>query len=294
MSFSSLNKRTGSCRFTQLFFLLLMTATAFSQVGTGIIRGVVTDASGARLGNAEVTVTNTQTGLTEKEITDSAGVYNVPSISIGTYKVQVQNQGFKTAQVNDVVLSVGETKEVNISLVIGQISQEVSVEAQAAQVDTDTSMVAGRINQTQMRDLRSTDATSSSSSSSRPASYPSLMPHPPPTSGARRSTPSPVRVLSARKSRSSGQSIQDFWDRGSGAAVLGTSLGVDAIAEFQTYTSTASSQFGGANGGVNAVTRSGTNKIHGSEYYFARNDVFDAPPRFVPTTGKTTLQSATS
>ncbi len=68
-----------------------------------------------------------------------------------------------------------------------------------------------------------------------------------------------------------GQDIQDFWDRGTGAAVLGTSLGVDSIAEFQTYTSAASAQFGGANGGVNAVTRSGTNSFHGSAYEFARD-----------------------
>jgi hypothetical protein len=286
MSFSSFNKRTGSCRFTQLFFLLLMTATAFSQVGTGIIRGVVTDVSGARIGNAEVTVTNTQTGVTEKQITDSAGVYNVPSISIGTYKVQVQNQGFKTAYVNDVVLSVGETKEVNVSLIVGQISQEVSVEAQVAQVDTDTSMVAGRINQTQMRDL----PLNGRNFEQLIVLTPGVVPVTNAASAAYIGRSQVYSFTGARpvgqEEQIDGQSIQDFWDRGSGAAVLGTSLGVDAIAEFQTYTSTASSQFGGANGGVNAVTRSGTNKIHGSEYYFARNDVFDAPPRFVPTTGK--------
>src|SRR5262249_7203070 len=72
----------------------------------------------------------------------------------------------------------------------------------------------------------------------------------------------------------------------SGAAVLGTSLGVDGIAEFRTYTSTASAQFGGANGGVNAVTRSGANVIHGSGYYFVRDEIFDAYPYFRPTTGK--------
>src|SRR5207248_9763088 len=61
-----------------------------------------------------------------------------------------------------------------------------------------------------------------------------------------------------------------------GAGVLGTTLGVEAIAEFQTLTSTYSAQFGGGGGVINAVTRSGTNSVHGSAFEFARNSRFDA------------------
>ena len=73
-----------------------------------------------------------------------------------------------------------------------------------------------------------------------------------------------------------GENLQDWWQRGSGANVSGTSLGIDAIAEFQTLTDTYGAQYGGNGSVVNAVSKSGTNEFHGSAFDFIRNSDMDA------------------
>lgn len=266
--------------------LLLMAASVLAQVGAGMIHGVVTDPTGAVVANGKVTVKNIQTGAALDVVTDSQGRYAAPNIPIGTYLVLVQAPGFKSAQVDNLSLAVGETKEINIPLVIGEASEQVTVQELGGQVETGTSMVAGLINQTQMQKL----PLNGRNFEQLIVLTPGVVPVTNAASSAYIGRSQVYSFAGARpvgqEEQIDGQSIQDFWDRGSGAAVLGTSLGVDAIAEFQTYTSTASSQFGGANGGVNAATRSGTNSWHGSGYEFARNAVFDAAPYFVPSTGK--------
>lgn len=271
-------------------FLVLSAAVAFAQLGTGTIRGSVTDPQGGVVPNAQVTVKNTQTGVATNLKTDSQGLYVAPSLPIGQYQVEVQVQGFETALRQNISLAVGEVLDVNIPLVVGQMKQEVVVQEQAAQVDTASSTVSGLINQSQMRDLPLNGRNFEQLIVLTPGVVPV-------TNAAASAYIGRSQVYSfagarpvGQEEQLDGQDIQDFWDRGTGAAVLGTSLGVDSIAEFQTYTSTASAQFGGANGGVNAVTRSGTNSFHGSGYEFARNAVFDANPYFVPSTGKPEFQ----
>ncbi|HEV2387222.1 MAG TPA: TonB-dependent receptor [Candidatus Acidoferrales bacterium] len=269
------------------FALFLLAAfPARAQLGTGSIRGLVTDPSGAAIPGARVIATNLATSISIDLTTDSTGRYSAPSLPIGQYDVRVEMQGFKTAERQNITLSVGQIQEVDITLAVGQVSQQVTVSASVAQVNTTTATVSGLINQTQMREL----PLNGRNFEQLIALTPGVVPV---TNAATGAYIGRSQVYSFAGSRPvgqeemiDGQDIQDFWDRGSGAAVLGTSLGVDSIAEFQTYTSTASAQFGGANGGVNAVTRSGANNWHGSAYEFARNTVFDASPFFLPSTGK--------
>src|SRR5579864_907429 len=136
-----------------LIALVLDSALAWTQVGTGSIRGTVNDPSGAVVAGAAVTLKNVQTGIAVKLTTDADGRYVAPSLPIGQYQVQVQAQGFETALRENIALAVGEQREVNVPLVVGQMTQEVAVQEQVAQVDTASSMVTGLINQSQMRDL---------------------------------------------------------------------------------------------------------------------------------------------
>ena len=274
-----------------LFFLLLLlnSLPAFGQLGTASIRGLVTDPGGAVVPNAQFSIVSTQTGAVTDLVTDGDGRFVAPSLSVGQYQVRVQKQGFETALRANVVLTVGEQREVNVALTVGQMKQEVVVQEQAAQLETATSTVAGTITPTQMRDL----PLNGRNFEQLIVLTPGVVPVTNAASSAYIGRSQVYSFAGARpvgqEERLDGQDIQDFWDRGTGAAVLGTALGVDSIAEFQTYTSTASAQFGGANGGVNAVTRSGGNTFHGSAYEFARNQVFDANPYFVPSTGKPDL-----
>ena len=266
--------------------LLVFAAAALAQLGTATIRGAVTDPNGAFVPSARVVIKNLHTGITTDLVTDGSGRFVAPSLPIATYQLQVQAQGFDTVVRENIVLEVGEEREVNVSLEVGQMKQEIVVEEQASQVDSATSTVSGLISPTQLREVPLNGRNFEQLITLTPGVVPV-------TNAASSAYIGRSQVYSFAGSRPvgqeeqiDGQDIQDFWDRGSGAAVLGTSLGVDSIAEFQTYTSTASAQFGGANGGVNAVTRSGGNSFHGSLYEFARNQVFDADPYFVPSTGK--------
>jgi hypothetical protein len=74
--------------------------------------------------------------------------------------------------------------------------------------------------------------------------------------------------------------VQNYWNRGSGSGQLGTTLGVEAIAEYQVLTNTYSAQFGGNGVAINAITKSGTNQWHGSLFEYYRNDRFDASNYF--------------
>ena len=275
------------CRILRVLQTAALTAACgWAQVGTGSIRGAITDPSSAVVPTAHISVKNVQTGITVNLLTDSDGRYVVPGLPIGGYEIQVQAEGFGTAVRQNIVLTVGEEREVNVTLAVGQTSQQIAVQEDAAQLDTATSTVAGLISQTQMRDL----PLNGRNFEQLIVLTPGVVPVTNAASSAYIGRSQVYSFAGARpvgqEEQIDGQTVQDFWDRGAGAAVLGTSLGVDSIAEFQTYTSTASAQFGGANGGINAVTRAGANDLHGSAYYFARNAVFDANPYFVPSTGK--------
>jgi hypothetical protein len=258
----------------------------WAQIGTGSIRGAVTDPSGAVVAGATVTLTNTGTGGANKLTTDTDGRYVAPGLAVGRYTIQAQAEGFETAVVENINLAVGDQREANITLAVGQMTQSVAVQDQAAQVDSASSTVSGLIGQEQMREL----PLNGRNFEQLIVLTPGVVPVTNAASSAYIGRSQVYSFAGARpvgqEEQIDGQDIQNFWDRGSGAAVLGTSLGVDSIAEFRTYTSTASAQFGGANGGVNAVTHSGTNALHGTAYYFVRRDVFDANPYFVPATGK--------
>src|ERR1700693_5011117 len=126
--------------------LLLTAACGFGQVGTGSIRGAITDPSGAVVPSAHVSVKNVQTGVAINLVTDTDGRYVAPTLPIGSYEIQVQAQGFETAVGQNIVLAVGAQRDVNIALAVGQMSQQVAVHESAAAVDTSDSTVSGLIN----------------------------------------------------------------------------------------------------------------------------------------------------
>src|SRR5262249_38802783 len=100
----------------------------WAQVGAGSVRGAVTDPSGAVISGANITVTNAGTGATLKLVTDSDGRYAAPGLAVGRYSIQAQAQGFETAVLENIQLAVGEQREANITLAVGQMTQSVAVQ----------------------------------------------------------------------------------------------------------------------------------------------------------------------
>jgi hypothetical protein len=251
-----------------------------AQTTTATILGTVTDQSNAAVPGAKVQVTNTGTSATQTSTTDGEGRFRVPALPIGNYEVTVESTGFQTQVRKGVVLTVGREAVVDFTLSVGQVAQTVTVEAAVAQVDTTSAAVGNLVEPTQMRELPLNGR-----------SFEQLILLSPGVTVHQAIGYQPVNgtgnAYSVSGSRTRGQweildgnDVMNFQGRGSGSGVLGTQLGVDAIAEFQVLTNTYSAQFGGNGAVVNMVTRSGTNTLHGSGYEFARNQVFDARKYF--------------
>ena len=256
--------------------ILLGTGYLRAQGATAAISGTVMDPTGAAIPGASITIKNVQTALTRNIISDDQGRYVAPELQIGDYEVQGSLPGFQTVVRRGIQLTVGSRPVVDLQLPIGQPSETISVTGELSQVETTSSSVSTLVNQTQMRELPlngrnfeqlvllapgaiSYPAGGSSALVGRAATYS--------ISGSR---PEGYAILL------DGENIQNWWQRGTGAAVTGTSLGIEAIAEFQTLTNTYSAEFSGNGAAVNSVTRTGTNVFHGSVYEFLRNNALDA------------------
>ncbi len=271
-----------ACTLLVLFmFLSAGTVRLSAQVATATILGNVTDTSGAAIPEANVQVRNVGTGLIQTTTTDSQGRFHVPDLGIGDYEVQAGKTGFSTVVHKGITLTVGAQSVVDFSLPVGQQTQTVTVEGQVSQVETTNASLSSLINTQQMEELplngRSfenliflapgvQEVTTEFGNARQGRSYA------PSAAGAR---PEGYEILL------DDESILNFFKRGMGT-ITGSSLGMEAMAEFQTLTNTYGAQFGGNGAVVNAVSKSGTNAIHGSAYMFLRNSAMDARSFFDP------------
>src|SRR5579884_2699761 len=121
-----------------LAFVCLAALPALAQKITGAISGTVTDATGAAVPNATVTVTNTATNKVYTVTTDSQGGYTIPELPESSYTVDVKAPNFKESVTKNVVVHVATTTSVNPTLELGSVSESVTVQANAIQVQTDS------------------------------------------------------------------------------------------------------------------------------------------------------------
>src|SRR5581483_5570797 len=225
-----------------------------AQGTTATILGTVTDASGAAISDAAIQVKNLDTGLTQTTASDAQGRFRVPNLGVGNYEVQATKTGFSTVVRKGITLTVGSDSVIDFSLAIGQQQQTVTVDAQVTEVETTSATVATLIDQKQIRELPLNGRNFEQLILLAPGVQTV-------NTGNQNSFYGAANSYSVAGSRPEGQAlllddtnIQTFWNHGSGAGILGTSLGVDAIAEFQTLTNTYSAQFGGNGAVVNAVS----------------------------------------
>ena len=268
--------------------LLLSVLQSQGQAQTATISGTTTDSSGAVLAGAKVDATNTGTNITQSTVTDAQGRYTIPQLQVGSYSVQASMSGFKTVVHGGITLSINATLVVDFALPVGQVNQTVNVEGEASQVETQTSEVSTLISPTQMRDLPLNGRN-----------FEQLITLAPGVSTVAAGLNAVTGRLygmqdnySVAGSRPTGQNfllddtdIRDFWEHGTGSGYAATSLGVEAIGEFQVLTNTYTAQFAGNGAVINATSRSGTNDFHGGAYEFFRNNVLDARDILDPASG---------
>ncbi len=252
-----------------------------AQGTTATILGTVTDSSGAAVPGAAIQVRNVGTAITQSVASDEQGRFRVPDLSLGDYEVQAAKMGFQTVVHKGITLTVGSQSVIDFSLPVGQAQQTVTVEGQVTQVDTTNAAVGALVDQRQMRELPLNGRNFEQLIQLAPGMQ--LV-----TSVAPNARQGAAKSFSAAGARPEQQAVllddenmENFYKRGFGT-VTGSSLGVEAIAEFQTLTNTYGAQFGGNGVVINSVSKSGTNAFHGSAYDFLRNSALDARNFFDP------------
>jgi len=262
----------------------LAAVPASAQAVRATVLGTVTDRTGAVLPGATVTITNTDTRVVQTTVSDSQGHYTLTNLLPAPYDIEATLSGFQTVVRSGVRLVVGSESVVDFTLGPSAVQETITVTADAPVVETVSVALGTVIEQKQMAELPLIDR----SYSKLIALAPGANEVPATTAGG------PFGQFFGRQpqytvsgARPEGQvflldntNVQNYWNRGSGSGQLGTTLGVEAIAEYQVLTNTYSAQFGGNGVAINAITKSGTNQWHGSLFEFFRNDKLDASNYF--------------
>ncbi len=249
-------------------------ALALAQGTTGSILGVVYDQSQAVLPGVSITATHQGTGQQRQGLTDDQGRYVMAQLKVGTYTVQAELPGFQTT-IRELTLTLQSDAVIDFTLTVGAAGTEIVVTSAAPLVETTSSSLKGLVDTQQIKDLplngRSfTDLVGLQTGVS--INYNQL--------GIDNAKTAKFNLNGTRSTMSTfqldGTDLKNAWGMTPGSTA-GTLLGVDTIQEFSVITAVASAEHGGFAGGViNAVTRSGSNELHGTVFYFHRNDNLDA------------------
>lgn len=266
------------CRSWVAGVAFLSVVTTYGQVPTGSISGTVTDSSGALVANATVTITNKATGIARPVQANTEGLYSAPSLPPGDYEVKAEMAGFKTT-VRSANVIAGTNTTVDMALTVGEAREVVEVEAATAQINYDSNTVQGVIPRSTIQDLPLNGRSSLQLASLEPGVTVS------PGSTAQFNAMFNVSILGANGGATAGSGIGPRITM-DGATINdemegGTSMNFsqDVVQEFQIQSVTFDPSMGIATeGGINIVTRSGSNDLHGSGYFFYRDENMAAYP----------------
>jgi hypothetical protein len=270
-----------------LAFVLLSASQARAQVSAAI-SGRVTDPAGATVSDAAVTAKNVETGETRSTITDAVGHYWVPSLAVGEYELHFTKAGFQEYAQGGIHLVVGQEASVDVALRLGQVTEQVKVNADAPIISVTAADISGVVDEQQVKDLPLNGR-----------SYDQLMTLNPgvviftseKTGGIGVSNSTAANMFSVSGNRPQQNMFLLNGIEYTGAAennmqpggVSGQMLGVDAIREFNMLSDTYGAEYGKHPGAqVTIVTQSGTNQWHGSIFEYLRNNALDEPNFFDP------------
>lgn len=244
--------------------LALGAGLCFGQAG---LVGVVRDPSGAAVPEATVTAINIQTGLRQSRQTNVEGMYSLPSLPVGQYRLEVEKTGFQRYVREGITLAVNDILNIDVPLKLGATTEEVTVTAAAPLLETQVGTIRGLVDQqrilnlplngrsiTQLMSIQAGVILQASSYGEGDAFV---------VSGSRQSG-----VYWLMDSGMNTDSYRNY---------SGNFPNPDAVQEFSVQKTNFSAEYGNAMGAVvNVVTKSGTNEFHGSAFEFVRNAVFNA------------------
>src|SRR5438876_8004509 len=252
-----------------LIFATALAPTAFAQTGTSNITGTVRDTTGAVVPGATVTAKNEATGVTNTQVTTDSGLYAFSSLPVGAYTITVEKQGFKTLQKTNNRLEVGTPLAADVALEVGQVSETVSVQAGAEQLQTSNATIGNVVEQKAIEAL--------------------------PLNGRNPLTLlllEPGVVQRSFGGAGSGVHVNGARDRAYNVTIDGIEanessvpnpvsnlyrITPDNVQEYKVTTNNATAEEGRNSGAsISIATRAGTSEFHGTGFFFLRNEALNS------------------
>jgi hypothetical protein len=269
-------------------FITLAALLAFAFVSASAqtsiyssLSGRVTDGGGAAIAGARARLDNIETGAAQSVFTGKDGDYIFPRLERGRYTLTVEKEGFRRATREGLVVTVNEAATVNVTLEVGAITETVTVRADTAVAQSERTDLSALIDERRVRELPLNGKSfikliqlSPGVGSAVPGAFTA---NNLPINGAR-----PSANTYAVDGVGFNDERFDSGVTGAGGAASFTEsapaqISTEAIQEFRIITANADATFGRSSGGqINVITKSGTNRLHGSAYEYLRNDAFDA------------------
>ncbi len=264
-------------RILVLGVLVACTGYALAQTGNGAITGTVTDPQGAVVSGANVKVTQINTGTARTVTTNGSGQFSVPSLQPATYSVTLEAQGFKSYEQN-IVLLADQIRDMDVKLEVGALTQRVTVETSAVQVNTVSPVLGQVIEQSRLVDIPLNGRNAADLTLLVPGAINLSANNAGTQQGDTKQVPG-AEAISVNGTRPDqigynldGADNEDLMSNTNNPFPF-----PDALQEFSVQTNSFDAQYGNNAGAVvNVVTKSGTNNWHGDAFEFVRNRVFNA------------------
>ena len=261
-----------------LYFILFAMLSAFyslqisAQDATGRVTGIIFDPSGATIADAHVTVTNVATQISRETTSDTTGFYQVLALPVGSYKVTVEHQGFRSATTSESKLEINQTLKIDIKMEVGSAAETVTVESTTGTVETINPTLASTVSERTVQDM----PLNGRNALDLALLQPGVLPADNPANGSGGTGGIQFSIGGGRSDSNTfvldGGLNNDLLDNG-----VVYNPNPDSIQEFKVLTSNFTAEYGRNAGGIiTEVTKSGTNAFHGSAYDFIRNTAFDA------------------
>ena len=264
---------------TRLFAVLATSLFLLAPIGAqtfGDISGEVKDATGAIVGGATITVTNTATNAARTTSSNEAGLYSFPALPPGEYQLKAEKAGFKTATRTGLALQVQQSARVDFELTVGAVTESIEVSSAAVQLTTENATVGTVIDNKRILELPLNGRNALALAALSPnVSYGF------PMAGQAGNRQGGIRAdrsisIAGQRSQFNHFTLDGVENTDPNFNTYVVEPSVDALQEFKVQSGIYPAEFGRGTAQINISTKSGTNDFHGTAYEFLRNDKLDA------------------
>jgi hypothetical protein len=264
-----------------IFAVLCLPGIVLAQTSEAVLVGIITDPAGLAVAGAKVTAISTATGVSREVTTNQTGAYRIGPLVPGVYEVRTSMAGFKTKTQSNVTLQTGQVLKLDMSLEVGDVTESVEVTAAPPMLQTQETSVAGVITTSQLERIPVNGRN-----------YTRLLVLMPGTSDIRRSqgrgdlSGTEMVSVNGQRTQDNDYTVDGIDNNMMFMNSPGGSPPMDSIQEFRVATGNSAEYGRSAGANVNLAIKSGTRDLHGSVYWYVRNDKFDANDFFANRQGR--------